>query len=83
MDSFSQECKAFRQHVCLVKNQYGEIKKLRENLSENEMVVQMDFSENYTCSNVSEIQSPYWNPSMVILHPAVAYFKREQMMNSY
>jgi hypothetical protein len=35
----------------------------------------MDFSENYTCSNVSEIQSAYWNPVMVTLHPVVAYFR--------
>ena len=35
----------------------------------------MDFAENYTCSNVSEIQSAYWNPVMVTLHPVVAYFR--------
>jgi hypothetical protein len=40
-----------------------------------EVVVQMDFAENYTCLNVSEIQSAYWNPVMVTLHPVVAYFR--------
>jgi hypothetical protein len=57
------------------RNQYKEIRNLKENLGRTEVVVQMDFAENYTCSNVSEIQSAYWNPVMVTLHPVVAYFR--------
>jgi len=40
----------------------------------NEAIVQMDFAENYTCEFVEEVQSAYWNASMVTLHPAVAYY---------
>jgi hypothetical protein len=49
-----------RYHISLVRNQYKEIRNLKENLGRTEVVVQMDFAENYTCSNVSEIQSAYW-----------------------
>ena len=41
----------------------------------NEVIVQMDFAENYTCQSVEEVQSAYWNASMVTLHPAVVYFR--------
>ena len=38
----------------------------------------MDFSENYTCTNMKEVQSAYWNQSMVTVHPVVAYIKKEE-----
>lgn len=34
----------------------------------------MDFAENYTCASMEEVQSAYWNASMVSLHTMVAYF---------
>jgi hypothetical protein len=49
----------------LVNNQYVEIRKLKENLPLNHVVAQLDFSENYTCTSMEEVQSAYWNQSMV------------------
>lgn len=77
IDMFMGECETIRYHISLVQNQYREVKRLKENLDINEMIVQMDFAENYTCSNQSEIQSAYWNPTMVTLHPTVAYYRKE------
>ena len=37
----------------------------------------MDFAENYTCQSIEEIQSAYWNTSMVTLHPALVYYRSE------
>lgn len=68
------DCKVTRNHIDMVKNQYAEIQNLKESLSEKEIVVQMDFSENYTCSNISKTQGAYWNPTMVTLHPVVLYY---------
>ena len=50
---------------------------LKENLADDEAIVQMDFAENYTCQSLEEVQSAYWNASMVTLHPAVAYYWSE------
>ena len=65
----------FREHMRLVNNQYVEIRKLKENLPLNHVVAQLDFSENYTCTSMEEVQSAYWNQSMVTLHPVVIYYK--------
>lgn len=35
----------------------------------------MDFTENYACKSIEEIQSAYWNQCAVTLHPVVIYFK--------
>lgn len=60
IEMFKDECISVQYHIILVRNQYKEIRNLKENLGRTEVVVQMDFAENYTCSNVSEIQSAYW-----------------------
>lgn len=44
----------FRNHVERVKIQYHEMRKLRENLQENEIVLWMDFVENCICTSVRQ-----------------------------
>lgn len=72
---FKEEIKEFEAHAERVKVQYGELKTLKSNLPKGHMIVQMDFAENYSCQSVEEVQSAYWNSTMVTLHPAVAYYK--------
>ena len=72
------ERKEFREHVKRVQNQYSQMKKLRENLQNGEIVMWMDFWENYVCSQLDGIQSSYWNPQMVTLHTIVAYLPGDQ-----
>jgi DNA-binding transcriptional regulator GbsR (MarR family) len=75
----------FRDHVDRVQNQYSEMRKLRENLPENEIVLWMDFAENFLCTSVEAVQSSYWNQSMVSLLTMVAYFPQQldQRLQSY
>lgn len=68
------ELTAFRDHVERVSTQYREMKRLRENLPDGHVLVWMDFAENHACSSVEEIQSAYWNTSMILLHTMVVYF---------
>lgn len=68
----------FRNHVERVKIQYHEMRKLRENLPENEIVLWMDFAENFICTSVEAVQSSYWNQAMVSLHTMVVYFPKSQ-----
>jgi len=69
-----RELSAFRDHVDRVTTQYREMKKLRENLPDGHALVWVDFAENYSCSSVEEIQSAYWNTSMITLHTMVVYY---------
>ena len=64
----------FISHVDRVRKQYRSVKAMKENLPKNHVLVQMDFSENYTCQTIEEVQSAYWNSSMVTLHPTIVYF---------
>lgn len=70
-----KQANMFREHVQLVRNQYTEIRRLKENLPDGHVVLQVDFSENYTCTSYEEVQSAFWNKSMVTIHPMVAYYR--------
>ena len=66
----------FKAHVNRVRRQYQESIRLKQELPKGEVIVNMDFAENYGCKSVEEIQSAYWNQTAVTLHPVVMYFKQ-------
>ncbi len=51
---------------------------LKENLREDTVLVQMDFSEIFSCQVAEEIQLAYCNPGAVSLHPVVTYFRKAE-----
>ncbi|KAL3842133.1 hypothetical protein ACJMK2_020181 [Sinanodonta woodiana] len=75
IEKFDRELNDFREHAKRVTNQYNEMRRLREHLPENEVVVWMDFAENYGCVSLEEIQSAYWNATSISLHTMVVYSK--------
>ena len=67
----------FAEHVQRAKAQYAAIYTLKENLTQGHAMIQMDFAENCACTSAGQVQSTYWNSSVVTLHPVVTYFKDE------
>ena len=67
----------FVEHVRRMRNQYEQIRILKQQLPPNHAVVHMDFAENYSCKSMQEIQSAYWNQTGVTLHPTVIYTKSQ------
>lgn len=65
----------FREHTHRVDVQFKEVRNLKQSLPKDHVVCQMDFSENYKCSQAEEVQSAYFNQGMVTLHPVVAYYR--------
>ncbi|KAK6184250.1 hypothetical protein SNE40_006756 [Patella caerulea] len=75
-----EEFDAFVTHVERVTQQYKSVKEMKDLLPDNHVLVQMDFSENYNCQPMEEIQSAYWNASMVTLHPTIVYYKADSSL---
>ena len=65
----------YQKHAFLTKMQSNSYKDCKENLIEGEVLVVMDFAENYSFVVQDEVQSFHWNNDMVTLHPFVAYYK--------
>ncbi|CAG2251287.1 unnamed protein product [Mytilus edulis] len=63
----------FPGHSFRSKWQTDQLKKLVENLPENECVTVHDFSENYRCTERIEIQSSYFQRTEVSIHVTLIY----------
>ena len=66
----------FRSHVSRTGTQFKEQQYLKENLLPNHVYIHMDFAEDYRFRSQNEIQSAYWSPTQVTIHPVVIYFKQ-------
>lgn len=73
---FETSLKPFLNHCANIRNQTDAIKEIKQNLTENDCLIHMDFSENYSAKYNSEIQSVHFGGSrkQMTLHTAVLYF---------
>ncbi|CAG9577518.1 unnamed protein product [Danaus chrysippus] len=71
------ELDAYYNHERNIFHQYTAIKELKENLNDNEVVILMDFSENYCTKYSEEIQAYHFGGSrlQLSLHTVVVYTK--------
>lgn len=65
----------FIEHDYIAKSQSDFVKTRKQNLKDDEVMVLMDFAENYSCVIQDEIQSHHWNHTQVTIHPFVIYKK--------
>ena len=75
LSTLVKESEAFREHIKRIRAQYEAIHTLKESLPPHQMVLQMDFSENYGCKCQEKVQSAYFNQTSVTLHPMVIYYR--------
>ena len=75
--TFMDELAAIRKHAEQIQNQYAEMRRLRQNLPKDEIMVWMDFAENFSCTSQEEVQSAYWTTDMISLHTMVVYSESE------
>ncbi|XP_034246667.1 uncharacterized protein LOC117648316 [Thrips palmi] len=60
-------------HSFIAYSQACYVKKMREDLPQDKVVVNMDFSMNYSCLVQGAVQSYHWSPKQVTVHPTVIY----------
>ncbi|XP_065218710.1 uncharacterized protein LOC135844432 [Planococcus citri] len=66
---------AYLEHVATDYHQKEAIRELKKNLTTDELLIHVDFAENYSCKYATEIQSIHFggNRSQVTIHTGVAY----------
>ncbi|CAG2232244.1 unnamed protein product [Mytilus edulis] len=77
IDTFSSEMQRFKVHTFNITNQFNHYRKMKENLKENEVLIHIDFAENFLCKLSTEIQSMHFGASkqQITLHTGVYYTK--------
>ncbi|XP_064601012.1 uncharacterized protein LOC135467176 [Liolophura sinensis] len=70
---FQKQMKQFQRHLFNIRHQFASLRQLKENLKDNECIIQLDFAENYLCQYATEIQSAHFGAShqQVTLHDVV------------
>ena len=72
---FSDEFLEVRNHVDRMYNQFDQVKLLKNKLSVNECTMQIDYSENYSCSQQDEPAQAFYDRCQVTIHPMVVHFR--------
>ena len=80
VEIFKNEVAEFRAYVNRIKNQYTQLRQLKDHLPDDDIIMQMDFAKDYHCRSQQEVQSAYWNPEQVTIHPMVFYYKKESSL---
>lgn len=70
----------FKRHTFNINQQYSYCRELKKNLSKEEAVIHIDFSESYTCKYSSEKlgSGPLWLLTQATLHTGVFYIGGEK-----
>ena len=85
-DFISLSCGVFdklRDHHFIAKAQSSYLTKLKESLSPNQLIVLLDFAENYSFIVQDAVQGHHWNNSQATLHPVVIYYMQDSILQSY
>ena len=73
-----ESVKDYMAHKSRIVHQYKTLKHLKENVTENDLCIHVDFSENYACKYATETQAVHFGASRasVTLHTGAAYAAR-------
>ena len=74
-NSLKSKLPFFLQHVFLKLKQVAYFEEITSNIADDEAVLQVDFSENYSCRHQDEIQAAHWNYEQVTLFPIALWMK--------
>lgn len=76
---FFSDIDKFLKHVSNIVHQYEEVSNIKKNLKRNEILMHIDFSENYLCKFNREIQSAHFGGSkpQVTIHTCVMYCQKD------
>ena len=79
-DIFTDLLEMFVNYPSHLKNAVSQLKsykKCKMSLRDDEVLVVVDFAENYVCKQYAEAQSAYYSRNSVTLHPMVAIFSQD------
>ena len=77
VNEFCKDLPKYKKHTYNIKHQYRKYREIRENLKEDEVLLHIDFAENYAGKYANEIQSVHFGSGhqQVTLHTGVYYTK--------
>lgn len=77
VDELQTDIQRLARHQFNITHQYVKLRNLKDSLKSNELVLHMDFSENYICKYTEEIQSVHFGASkrQISIHTLMCYVR--------
>ena len=69
------QLRLFSHHVYNIRRQFQELRHLKEQLRQDEIIIHEDFSENFQLKHQREIMESHWSNESVTVFTAVVYYK--------
>lgn len=82
IDTFGDQIENLNKHDFISKKQSNYLKYRKESLTENEIIVLVDFSENLSFEIQDAAQSFYYNKPQCTLHPICIYYKADNQLKN-
>ena len=80
LTEYENTMSVYSSHIFRANWQHEQMNVCQENLKEGQVMMVMDFSENYKCGFQNEPSSAYFEQNMVTIHPIMCYM-RENVQN--
>ena len=77
LDRWQEVVTNLKSHIFNKRQQHSTYVNIRENLMERELLINLDFSENYSNRNQNEIQSAYFGNNSFSLFTAYAFYNNQ------
>lgn len=77
LKSYENDMHSYTPHIFRANWQHGQMSECISKLKHGQVMVVMDFAENYKCGSQNEVQSAYFDQNMVTIHPMMYYYKKE------
>lgn len=74
-EDLQAQLRPFSRHVYNIRRQFQELRHLKEQLNQDEIIIHEDFSENFQLKHQREIMKSHWSNESVTVFTAVVYYK--------
>ena len=74
-EDLQAQLRPFSRHVYNIRRQFQELRHLKDQLSQDEIIIHEDFSENFQLKHQREIMESHWSNESVTVFTAVVYYK--------
>lgn len=78
VNKLQESLPSFLNHTFVKRQQSEAFKEARDFIRVNEVLIQVDYAENYSCKFQHEIQSAHWSQKLVSIFTAVAWYRPEE-----
>ena len=75
LEMWQEKVITLKKHIYTKRQQQAEFKRLKEEIKENEIIIYLDYSENYKSQHQNEIQSAYFGHTSFSLFTACTYYR--------